>query len=91
MHEGRRSQLHLVSMSKATRAGREHWLRPEGLGTYASVLNDIEREWKTLKAHHLGHKTFRNADSLKVTIDTEIQTMNANRKPIPVANQRISA
>ncbi len=44
-----------------------------------------EREWKTLKADHLAHKTFRNAGSLKVTIDIEI------RNPITMANERVSA
>jgi transposase len=42
-------------VSKAARAAlaeRQHWLTPEWTAKYAPELNDIEREWKTLKAHH---------------------------------------
>lgn len=83
-----------VHTSKATRAAlaeREHWLRPEWLAKYAPELNDIEREWKTLKAHHLAHKTFKNRDSLKAAIDGDIQAMNLSRETQPLDNQRISA
>jgi transposase len=83
-----------VHTSKATRAAlaeREHWLTPEWLAKYAPELNDIEREWKTLKAHHLAHKTFENRDSLKATIDADIQAINSSRKAHPLANHRISA
>ena len=72
-----------VHTSKATRdalAARQHWLKPEWLAKYASELNDIEHEWKTLKGHHLAHKTFKTADSLKTAIDEEVKAMNANRK-----------
>ena len=58
---------------------------------YAPELNDIEREWKTLKAHHLAHKTFKNRDDLKVEIDTDKKAINSPRKSRPLANQRISA
>lgn len=80
-----------VHKSKATLAAREHWLRPEWLAKYAPELNDIERDWKTLKAHHRAHKTFKDADGLKTAIDGEIQIMNSHRKPHPLANLRISA
>jgi transposase len=83
-----------VHRSKATLAAlatRAHWLRPEWLAKYAPELNDIEHEWKTLKAHHLAHKTFKDADGLKTAIDREIHAMNSIRKPHPLANQRISA
>jgi transposase len=83
-----------VHTSKATRAAladRKHWLTPESLAKYAPELNDIEREWKTLKAHHLAHKTFKNRDDLKKVIDADIQAINSSRKAQPLANQRISA
>ena len=60
-------------------------------GKYAPELNDIEREWKTLKAHHLAHKTFENRDSLRAMIDADIQAINSSRKAQPLANHRISA
>ena len=83
-----------IHASKATRAAlaeRRHWLTPEWLAKYAPELNDIERDWKTLKAHHLAHKTFKNRDDLKTTIDADIQAINSTRKSQPLANQRISA
>ena len=83
-----------VHTSKATRdalAARQHWLKPEWLAKYAPELNDIEHEWKTLKGHHLAHKTFKTADSLKTAIDEEVKAINANRKHRPLAKQRISA
>jgi transposase len=83
-----------VHTSKATRealAARQHWLRPERLAKYAPELNDIEHEWKTLKADRLAHRTFKNVDNLKTAIDEEIKAMNQNRKPRFLAKQRISA
>jgi transposase len=83
--------IHTSKTTRAALAERKHWLTPEWLAKYAPELNDIERDWKTLKAHHLAHKTFKNRDSLKATIDTDIQAINSSRKSQPLANQRISA
>src|ERR1700730_3778259 len=82
-----------IHSSKATRAAlveRKHWLTPEWMAKYAPELNDIERDWKTLKAHHLPHKTFRNRD-VKIAIDADIEAINSTGKSHPLANQRISA
>jgi transposase len=82
-----------VHTSKATRAAlaeREHWLTPEWLPKYAPELNDIEHEWKTLKAH-LADTTFKTRDSLKAAIDADIKSINSHRKTQVVAKQRISA
>lgn len=83
--------IHASKTARAALAEREHWLTPEWTAKYAPELNDIEREWKTLKAHHLAHKTFKNRDDLKVAIDTDIQAINSTRKSQPLASQRISA
>lgn len=83
-----------VHTSKATLAAlaeRRHWLTPEWLAKYAAELNDIEREWKTLKAHHLAHRTFADTAALQTAIDREIGIMNAARQPHPLASHRISA
>jgi transposase len=83
-----------VHTSKATLAAlaeRRHWLTPEWMAKYAPELNDIEREWKTLKAHHLAHRTFADTAALQATIDREIEIMNAARQPHPLAKHRISA
>ena len=83
-----------VHTSKATRAAldeRKHWLTPEWLPKYAPELNDIERDWKILKAHHLAHKTFSNRESLNAAIKADIQEMNSNRKTQALVKLRISA
>src|ERR1700730_16287221 len=83
-----------IHSSKATRAAlveRKHWLTPEWMAKYVPELNDIERDWKTLKAHRLAHKTFRNRDELEIAIDADIEAINSTRKSHPLANQRISA
>jgi transposase len=80
--------------AKATRAAlaaRAHWLTPERLPKYAPELDDIEREWKTLKAHRLAHKTFHDRDSLKAAIDADVKSNNSHRKTQVLAKQRISA
>jgi hypothetical protein len=40
-------------------AERKNWLTTEWIAKYAPGLNAIERDWKTLKAHHFAHKTLR--------------------------------
>jgi len=83
-----------VHTSKATRAAlaeRAHWLTPEWLPKYAPELNAIERDWKTLKTHHLAHKTFPDLDALNGEIETAVQDMNSKRKTQALVNLRISA
>jgi len=46
---------------------RKHWLTVEWLPKYAPELNDIEIVWHDLKAHHLAHQTFADADALERT------------------------
>jgi hypothetical protein len=72
--------IHVGKATRAALAERNHWLTPEWMVKYAPELNDIEREWKTLKAHHLAHKTFKNRDDLKVAIDADIEAINSTRK-----------
>jgi len=83
--------VHTSKATLAALAARSHWLTPEWMAKYAPELNDIERQWKTLKAHHLAHRTFAHTDALQAAIDQEIETMNTARKPHPLAKLRISA
>ena len=58
----------------AALADRAHWLAVEWLPKYApEFLNDIERD---LKAHHLAHQTFTNADDLDHTIYAAVAALN---------------
>jgi transposase len=83
--------IHTSKLSRAALAARAHWLAIEWLPKYAPELNDIEHVWRDLKAHHLAHQTFADADALDRAIHHAVDTLNEERKPVPLANLRISA
>jgi transposase len=62
-----------MARSSAFARRRRRWL-PK----YAPELNDIEVVWPDLKAHHLAHQTFTNADALDRAIHT-VTTLNIER------------
>jgi hypothetical protein len=83
-----------VHVSKATTvalAVRAHWLTVEWLPKYAPELNDIEVVWHDLKAHHLAHQTFTDAEALDRAIHAAATALNAERNVDPLVKQRISA
>jgi len=83
-----------IHTSKATLialAARKHWLTVEWLPKYAPELNDIERVWRDLKAHHLAHQTFTDAETLDAAIHQAVAVLNFERNRHPLGNQRISA
>ena len=83
-----------IHVSKATLAAltaRAHWLTVEWLPKYAPELNDIEVVWHDLKAHHLAHQTFTDADALDRAIRAAVTTLNTERNVNPLVKQRISA
>jgi transposase len=83
--------IHTSKAARAALATRAHWLSVEWLPKYAPELNDIETVWRDLKAHHLAHQTFTDTDNLDQTIHEVVEALNVERKPNPLANQRISA
>lgn len=83
--------IHTSKLSRAALAARDHWLTVEWLPKYAPELNDIEAVWRDLKAHHLAHQTFADADALNQAIHNAVDALNSERMPLPLANQRISA
>ena len=83
--------IHTSKLSRAALAARAHWLTVEGLPKYAPELNDIETVWRDLKAHHLAHQTFVDADALDRAIHDAVEALNKERKPVPLAKLRISA
>lgn len=83
--------IHTSKLSRAALAARAHWLTVEWLPKYAPELNDIEPVWRDLKAHHLAHMTFADADALDRAIHNAVDKLNEERKPAPLAKQRISA
>ena len=83
-----------IHTSKATLAAlvaREHWLTVEWLPKYAPELNDIEVVWRDLKAHHLAHQTFTDAETLDAAIHQAVAVLNFERNRHPLGNQRIPA
>jgi hypothetical protein len=64
--------IYVSKAAIAALADRAHWLAVEWLPKYAPELNDIEPVWRDLKAHHLAHQTFTNADDLDHTIHAAV-------------------
>lgn len=83
--------IHTSKITQAALAARAHWLTVEWLPKYAPELNDIERVWRDLKAHHLAHQTFVDAEALDKAIHDAVAVLNGERMPVPLANLRISA
>lgn len=83
--------IHTNKLSRAALAARAHWLTVEWLPKYAPELNDIEHVGRDLKAHHLAHQTFADTAALDRAIYNAVDTLNEERKPVPLANLRISA
>jgi len=83
-----------IHTSKATRkalAARAHWLTVEWLPKYAPEFNDIEVVWRDLKAHHLAHQTFADAESLDIAIHEAVTALNRERSRHPLGQLGISA
>jgi transposase len=83
--------IHVSKASISALAARAHWLTVEWLPKYAPELNDIEPVWRDLKAYHLAHQTFTDADDLDRTIHAAVITLNTERNIRPLVKQRISA
>ena len=83
--------IHVSKATTAALAARAHWLTVEWLPKYAPELNDIEVVWHDLKAHHLAHQTFTDADALDRAIHAAVTTLNTERNINPLVKRRISA
>ena len=75
------------SLSKPSRRAK-HWLTVEWLPKYAPELNDIEVVWHDLKAHHLAHQTFADADALDRAIHAAVAALNRERTVNPLVIQK---
>jgi transposase len=83
--------IHTSKLALAALAARAHWLTVEWLPKYAPELNDIEGVWRDLKAHHLAHQTFADAEALDRAIHQAVDALNAERTNLPLVRSRISA
>jgi len=83
--------IHTSKATLAALAAREHWLTVEWLPKYAPELNDIEVVWHDLKAHHLAHQTFIDAETLDAAIHQAVAALNLERNRHPLGNRGISA
>jgi transposase len=83
--------IHVSKATTAALAARAHWLTVEWLPKYAPELNDIEVVWHDLKAHHLAHQTFTDADALDHAIHAAVTALNSERNRHLLGNLGISA
>ena len=83
--------IHTSKIARAALDARKHWLTVEWLPKYAPELNDIEVVWHDLKAHHLAHQTFTDADALDREIHLAVEALNAEREVGSLVKFRISA
>jgi len=83
--------IHVSKATTAALATRAHWLTVEWLPKYAPELNDIEVVWHDLKAHHLAHQTFTDAEALDNAIHAAVSALNTERSVDPLVKLRISA
>ena len=54
-------------------------------------LDDIEAVWRDFEAHNLAHMTFDDVEDLNREIHAAVQTLNAQRMNLPLAESRIYA
>ena len=83
--------IHVSKLTLKAIEARKHWLTVEWLPKYAPELNDIEVVWHDLKARHLAHQTFADADALDRAIHAAVAALNRERTINPLVIQRISA
>ena len=83
--------IHVSKITLAALDARKHWLTVEWLPKYSPELNDIEVVWHDLKAHHLAHQTFANAEALDWEIHAAVEALNHERNVDSLVNWRISA
>jgi transposase len=58
---------------------RSSWLTPFWLPPYAPELNDIERDWRTLKRLHIANRVLRGEAELEAAVHHAIQAINQAR------------
>ena len=81
--------IHVSKLTLKAIEARKHWLTVEWLPKYAPELNDIEVVWHDLKARHLAHQTFADADALDRAIHAAVAALNRERTVNPLVIQRI--
>jgi transposase len=71
-----------IHKSKATTKAleeRSSWLTPFWLPAYAPELNDIERDWRTLKRLHIANRVLRGEAELEAAVHHAIDSINQVR------------
>jgi len=69
------ASIHKAKSVKTALAAKP-WIRVEWLPTYASELNDIERDWRTLKRLYLANQSIFDIHVLDQLIHDSIRRMN---------------
>ena len=79
--------IHVSKLTLNAIEARKHRLTVEWLPKYPPELNDIEVVWHDLKAHHLAHHTFADADALDRAIHAAVAALNQERTVNPLVIQ----
>ena len=74
--------IHVSKLTLKAIEARKHRLTVEWLPKYPPQLNDIEVVWHDLKAHHLAHHTFADADALERAIHAAVAALNQSEPSI---------
>ena len=71
--------IHVSKIALAALDARVTGSPSSGCPKYAPELNDIEVVWRDLKAHHLAHQTFTDAEALDREIHAAVEALNRER------------
>lgn len=71
--------IHKSRLTTKALEERSSWLTPYWLPAYAPELNDIERDWRTLKRLHIANRVLRSETELEAAVHHAIQAINQAR------------
>jgi transposase len=71
--------IHKSKLTTKALEERAAWLTPFWLPAYAPELNDIERDWRTLKRLHIANRVLRSETELEAAVHHAIHAINQAR------------
>src|SRR5687767_5696682 len=71
--------IHKSTITTKALEERSSWLTPFRLPAYAPELNDIERDWRTLKRLHIANRVLRSEAAPEAAVHHAIHAINQDR------------
>jgi transposase len=71
--------IHKSTITTKALEERSSWLTPFRLPAYAPELNDIERDWRTLKRLHIANRVLRSEAALEAAVHHAIHAIHQDR------------